>query len=561
MRLTGFIKGVFMKNTVKNGFRLFGISTLAALIVFSMAGCGSERTGDISSPGSQILLGISVNTDNAKIEYHIDDELDLSGLVVTAVYNNNTSKEVSNSELIISGFDSTEAGLKNLLVEWNGMFAEFAIVVDDVLLDRIEIRALPAKTIYYTGDAADHTGLVVSAVYCHSDGSNESREDINGYLLNISDIDPDLPGNQNISVSYGGKSVEFSITMNVLMSIAIIEKPATMIYKIGEPIDLTGLKVKATYNGINSTSNWLNIKAENISGYDSKTTGRKNVRVSYNGESNDFEVTVQNYVTFITSGGYWGNNEDDTASKTAWVDLNTQKVIDVPGTPSKRYYNFSSWNINGGNNQWNPDDIITGDITLTAEWTPKTFTDIDEIKGYLDSLPRNTVDNPASLPVKIELDFLQTNDSNWQKLLEVISGLNEDVYVNLDLSECDMDDGCFRAYSNNTALGKRRIVSIVLPNAATTISTFIFFPAFNGFDNLKSVSCGENLTLIEASAFSANTKLVLVTFHAANPRPLGTGVFGSSPNKDLQIKVPAAYLDTYKAAEGWNSYANHISGF
>lgn len=555
-----FKKGVFMKNTLKNTIKVFGLSALAALIVFAMAGCGSKKSGDPSSPAIPVLLGISVNSESAKTVYHIGDELDINGLVVNAAYSDNTSKVVDNDTLEISGFDSSESGDKELLIEWNGMFAEYTITVDEVPLDRIEITANPANTVYFTGDVTDHTGLKVTAIYCYEDGSNESRVELNNDLLSISDIKTDVSGNQNLSVSYGGKDTQFAITMNVLMSIAITEKPALRIHKVGYPLNLDGLEVKATYFGTDSSTSYLDITEENISGFNSETTGENTIIINYHGKIDTFKVTVQNYVTFFPSSGYWGDNTSDTEARTAWVSLETKTVAN-PGKLSKRYHTLDGWYIEGTERKWDSADKIISDIVLKAEWELNTLTSIDGIKGYLATLDKNSVDNPASLPVKIDLGNMSPLGSGWQELLTALKDAYR--FVSLDLSQCTMSNTDFSPYSKD-ADGKDKIVNMVLPDVVKVVKSETFpNAAFQGFDNLESITFGKNVTAIGENVLYSSEKLTLVTCYAVKPPTLGKKAFGNS-RPALEIKVPAASIfyspelgtDVYEMV--WKEYKDSL---
>ena len=66
-----------------------------------------------------------------KTEYAIGEELDLSGLKVTAHYSDGSSEEIAVEECEISGFDSETAGDKVVTVSYGGKTAEFTVVVNE----------------------------------------------------------------------------------------------------------------------------------------------------------------------------------------------------------------------------------------------------------------------------------------------------------------------------------------------------------------------------------------------------------------------------------------------
>lgn len=97
------------------------------------------------------------------------------------------------------------------------------------------------------------------------------------------------------------------------------------------------------------------------------------------------------------------------------------------------------------------------------------------------------------------------------------------------------------------------ISSIALPNSVTYIGNY----AFNGCKGLTAFTIPSSVTNIGNNAFTGCTKITTVTCEATTPPTLGgTSVFDS--NKVTTIYVPAASVDTYKAADKWSAYASKI---
>ena len=72
----------------------------------------------------------------------------------------------------------------------------------------IVIIGSPTKTTYVVGDRLDTSGLVVKAYY--SDGTNQ---DVTGYTTNF---DSSTAGTKTVTVSYGGKTASFTVTVNAV---------------------------------------------------------------------------------------------------------------------------------------------------------------------------------------------------------------------------------------------------------------------------------------------------------------------------------------------------------
>lgn len=88
------------------------------------------------------------------------------------------------------------------------------------VLERIEITALPQKTVYTEGEDFSAAGLAVTA--CYSDGS---REAVTDYLLGGYDS---TPGDKTVTVSYHGKTVTLVITVKARVPEAITSSVYTV---------------------------------------------------------------------------------------------------------------------------------------------------------------------------------------------------------------------------------------------------------------------------------------------------------------------------------------------
>lgn len=131
----------------------------------------------------------------------------------------------------------------------------------------------------------------------------------------------------------------------------------------------------------------------------------------------------------------------------------------------------------------------------------------------------------------------------------------------------------------DTAFSSANIGTMILPGSVTRISSF----AFQGVRGVNGVApvikLNEGLAAIGQSAFNsasiageieipstvteigeycfAYTGITTVICKPTTPPALGTGAF-SSDTAGFTIKVPAASVAAYKAADGWKDYANYI---
>ncbi len=234
------------------------------------------------------LASIAVKSNPTKISYYVGDTLNTSGLTLTATYNNDTTKTIT-SGFTCTPTDLNTVGTQKITVTYGGKTTSFNITVEEVALSDIAIKSNPTKNNYYVGDTLDTSGITLTATY--NNGTTKTVSD--GFSCTPTMLD--TVGTQNITVTYGGETTSFSVTVEdiVLTSIAVKSNPAKTSYYVGDTLDTTGLVLTATYN---------NGKTETVSeGFTCtpttlETAGTQIITVSYGVETATFNVTVEDVV-------------------------------------------------------------------------------------------------------------------------------------------------------------------------------------------------------------------------------------------------------------------------
>ena len=523
-------------------------------------GKGDLKVSDTFAIKMYALTGISAVP--GKTIYKTGDNFDLEALTVTADYSagmgDDLHEEVTNkNELAISGFTSVKADIITVTVTWKGKKSSFDVSV--YILAGIHITRKPDKIKYSMGEELDPTGLEVTAYY--SDGQHD--DDINDPNpvpiedLEITGFNPNKGGEQDVRVQYGTKSSTFSVTVFYPVRIDIINQTETS-YKVGKKIDESTFKVQAVYS--DGTLDIITKGNYRVGDYDHTTRGLKKITISYESLTTNLNVTYNPFeVTLYSNGGKWSDNSD---KKIVEVDYN--KTIDIDqGDPAKEYYSLVGWSKNpDGTSPWNIAGNVTDDLTLYAKWNLRPFNDNDEDSDLAEYLKivGGTADNPFRLILTRDLGNIGGLEGNgWYDLLGIINTSGK--FVNLDLSACTMSDDDFNPYFGAVIPGKAKIVELVLPDAAKTISNKeLGSYTFRDFTNLKSVSLGSGFTSIGKYTFYNCGTLETLICKAKEVPSLGDSAL-SGVNAGLQIKVPSTSVNAYKAAEGWISFASKISGF
>jgi uncharacterized repeat protein (TIGR02543 family) len=299
----------------------------------------------------------------------VGEPLDIEEIEVEATWgDDSTDKHIKKNVEItlanISDFDKDKAGRQTVTVTYEG--ETFDVLVLGVT--EITIETEPTKNLYKTGETLDLDGLVVKATF--SDGEERTVEHS---ALHITGFNSATAGDKTVTVTYGGESDTFTVTVIAVTKLIIETEPTKTLYKTGETLDLDGLVVKATW-GDDSTDKYITeavtITIANITGFNSTTAGTKTLTINFGGKSTTFTVTVVATVTFNPNGGNWNG---DTANKTEEVAGTT---ITKPNDPVKVGYIFGEWYKEAAlTNQWNfATDIVFINTILYAKWNPITYT-------------------------------------------------------------------------------------------------------------------------------------------------------------------------------------------
>jgi len=246
---------------------------------------GGKQTS-FSVYGTEVTLTkISVSQKPSKTSYTVGESLNTSGLRLTATYNNGTTETISYGYTCSPTYLSS-TGTKTITVSYGGKTASFTVTVNEAVLTSISVSQKPSKTSYYVGETLNTSGLRLTATY-----SNGSTETISyGYTCSPTYLSS--AGTKTITVSYGGKTTSFTVSVNevTLTSISVSQKPTKTEYNSGESLNTSGLRLTAKYSdGSTETISY---------GYTCSPTtltgsGTKTITVSYGGKTTSFTVTIK----------------------------------------------------------------------------------------------------------------------------------------------------------------------------------------------------------------------------------------------------------------------------
>lgn len=210
-----------------------------------------SKLPDLSIPIST-LDSISVTTMPNKTSYKLNETFNATGMVVTALYKNGKTKDVSAD--VTCSLDSSSVGDKTVTVSYTQggvtKTTDITVNVNDISVTSVEITNPPTKTKYYPTEAFDPTGMVVVAHY--SDGTEAELTQAE-YTCTPSVFDNsavDVP----VTVTAGGQTATTPVTVDLVVKI-----------ELKAPLKSTELKAGNKFVPQNRSTRFLLIRGDGSS--------------------------------------------------------------------------------------------------------------------------------------------------------------------------------------------------------------------------------------------------------------------------------------------------------
>lgn len=356
------------------------------------------------TPAEQAALeSISITAEPSKTEYTVGDSFDAAGMEVTAYYDNESSKIVTNFTYTPSGALTLNDDVITVSYEEGGITktaTQNITVVPAAELSGIEITTQPSKTVYTVGETFDKSGMVVTAKY----DDNTSRA-VTAYTwapTGALTLD-----NTAVTISYTENSVTKTAQVPVtvknpeVVSLEILKGPEKLEYNLGDEFDPAGIEVTAVYN--NGTKAPVDLNDCVVEPTGPLGTGDTAVKISYT----ENEKTVYGYFNrkILINAPEVGESEVEVAeeilfSETAKYTLN--------GGAAK-----STWKSDGNIfDRLRCNKNTTATITFSHDYSSLTDKSLAGFRVIMSNARGGSV---------IEIS---TDNENWITVAEAGEGLN-----------------------------------------------------------------------------------------------------------------------------------------
>ena len=166
----------------------------------------------------KVMTGISIKSLPEKVKYLEDEDFDAAGMVVVAEYNDNSTVEVNDYQILNKSSITSKAGERTVTVSYDGYTAKFQVQVVSKVVTSLEITP-PTKVDYLVGEEFDPAGMVVKANF-----NNGKSGIVNDYQLSGFGDEEET---NIVTVSYGGKTRDFIVTIHSPAEEYVVTKEAS----------------------------------------------------------------------------------------------------------------------------------------------------------------------------------------------------------------------------------------------------------------------------------------------------------------------------------------------
>lgn len=271
----GTLKMIPVTNDMTSGGNINRIGTHTITVTYY----GKTTTFEVKVVPVSIS-GLRLGSAPTKLTYLEGEELDLTGMTLYTVMNNNTETPVA-SGYSVSGYDANTPGTQTITIQYAGMTTTFEVTVQAKSLVSLVLEQAPTRKEYIAGEAFSDAGMKLVATY-----DNGKTEIVTDYEITGFDA---TPGQKTVVLLFGGKYVTFNVTIlpREITDFRIITFPAKLAYLEYEDLDLTGMEVQVTYNDGTTEP----VTDYQVAGFSSEV-GTHTISVAYGGWVRTFDIIV-----------------------------------------------------------------------------------------------------------------------------------------------------------------------------------------------------------------------------------------------------------------------------
>ena len=381
------------------------------------------------------ITGISIKTNPSKTSYIKGENLELTGGIITATYEDGTTANVNMtaSNVGVSGYNANQTGKQTIKVTYSNHTITFEVNVFDYITS-IKVTNKPNKTEYIQNEALDLTGMTIIATYL----SGDTKDVTNSKNLSITTEETALNNNINNLTVLGKQLINIKYTEKSTNG-----EEVTVSLADNEKLEITvsvNERKKTSEEGfeINST----NATDYNLEHYTKRNTSQGSCRFIYN------DTTYIMYAMMLA-----GKDEENTS---LYILNNNKEVLWVIDDRSYGHANSMTWN-------YNVDGNYIYVLNTTSTNTSIDRIDVNKMMEKIININKGTIvtsENFSNDFVKVytrlesssDIANNITYDRFSNKIYAVKNATKKSDNENIRLSEVTLfeENSTFTTYQNNT---------------------------------------------------------------------------------------------------------------
>lgn len=221
---------------------------------------------------------INIEVAELKNNYFLNETF-VSGKL-TLIYFDETTETIDLTLDMVSGFDTTTVGKKNLTITYNNLNVTYEIeVIDPAAVKAIEIVEL--KNNFFVDDS-----FVIGKLKVTYNDESEKTIDLTADL--VTNFDTSTAGDKTLVVSYGGLTINYNYTVNPIVLSSISIKELQKEFNLNDSF-VNGI-LTLTFN--NGKSEDIELTSSMVSNFDTTKPGDKTLIITYEGFSIEYTIKV-----------------------------------------------------------------------------------------------------------------------------------------------------------------------------------------------------------------------------------------------------------------------------
>ncbi len=336
------------------------------------------------------VVSVAVNKGSYDEKVKVNSAYAAPNITAVLTFSDGTQTSLTAADLTLGQLDTASAGKKNLTVSYAGLTTSVEIevvgVADiEVVEDSINAEILIGTTLNTSG---------IKALVTYTDGTQSV---VGASELTLGAFDSSVAGNQNLSVTYLGKTIQYAVKVCTITSLRV--EDVNRVVPAGQPIDLSNMKVYGVYNDADETEVLLTSGVTtNVDSLDINSEEDKILVVSYNGINANVIIST-------------------TAPQLVGIEIRSwQKSVVLNGTFNTSSVNVYAVYANGSSEKitgFTLTDVATnvaGNVKLKATYEGKTdevdvailpISNIELVGGIASSVYRGDTLDTSGAQVKV----------------------------------------------------------------------------------------------------------------------------------------------------------------